>query len=77
MLKKYYSFPQTKTDFESQAKMMQVFKIKDLGKAKYFLGVEFIEGREGLMLNQKKYDRELLGRFKMRNCKPVSTPMLP
>ena len=48
-----------------KSSMMQEFDMTDLGKMKYFLGVEVIQGPEGIFINQKKYANEVLGRFKM------------
>ncbi|KAL4580545.1 hypothetical protein LXL04_016743 [Taraxacum kok-saghyz] len=51
------------------------FLIKDLGKLKYFLGIEAIDIKDGLCLTQRKYCMELLHEFGMLGCKPVSTPL--
>ena len=51
------------------------FQMKELGQLKHFLGLEVDYIHEGLVLHQKKYCRELLTKFGMSNCKPVSTPM--
>lgn len=51
------------------------FKMKELGKLKHFLGLEIEESKEGFFLGQQKYARDLLKRFGMLECKPISTPM--
>jgi hypothetical protein len=51
------------------------FQMKELGQLKHFLGLEVDYTHEGLILHQKKYCRELLTKFGMSNCKPVSTSM--
>ncbi|GKE21611.1 uncharacterized mitochondrial protein-like protein, partial [Tanacetum coccineum] len=51
------------------------FLIKDLGKLKYFLGIEVLESKTGLCLTQRKYYLELLSEFGMLGCKPCNTPI--
>lgn len=51
------------------------FKIKDLGKLKYFLGIEVINSQDGLCLSQRKYCLELLSEFRMLASKPSKTPI--
>ncbi|GJT84466.1 ribonuclease H-like domain-containing protein, partial [Tanacetum coccineum] len=52
------------------------FKIKDLGKLKYFLGVKVLETDNYLCLNQRKYCMELLLEYGMLACKPAKAPIL-
>ncbi|GJU86702.1 putative RNA-directed DNA polymerase [Tanacetum coccineum] len=51
------------------------FLIKDLGKLKYFLGIEVLESKTRLCLTQRKYCLELLSEFGMLGCKPCNTPI--
>ena len=48
-----------------------------LGELKHFLGLEVERTKEGLFLGQKKYAKDLLHRYGMIDCKPMSTPMDP
>nr|XP_034903989.1 uncharacterized mitochondrial protein AtMg00810-like [Populus alba] len=50
------------------------FKLRDLGNAHDFLGVEVIVTSMGLMLNQHKYVLYILYRAQMSSCKPVDKP---
>ncbi|GKB53097.1 ribonuclease H-like domain-containing protein [Tanacetum coccineum] len=52
------------------------FMIKDLGKLKYFLGIEVINTDKGIYLNQKKYVLDLLSEYGMLACKPAKTPLM-
>ncbi|XP_017423587.1 uncharacterized mitochondrial protein AtMg00810-like [Vigna angularis] len=48
--------------------MQSDFEMTDLGKLSYFLGMDFTYTAAGLILHQKKYAKELLGRFGMTVC---------
>ena len=55
--------------FESfKSSMKDEFDMMDLGKMKYFLGVEFLQTSEGIYLSQKKYACELLEKFGLQNA---------
>nr|GEU88102.1 ribonuclease H-like domain-containing protein [Tanacetum cinerariifolium] len=51
------------------------FRIKDLGRLKYFLGIEVIDTKNGLCLSQRKYCLDLLTEFGLLACKPSATPL--
>ncbi|XP_019233362.1 PREDICTED: uncharacterized protein LOC109213968 [Nicotiana attenuata] len=51
------------------------FHIKDLGKLKYFLGIEVSRSPKGLFLNQRKYVLDILKEVGLTNAKPSSTLM--
>ncbi|GKE74975.1 ribonuclease H-like domain-containing protein [Tanacetum coccineum] len=51
------------------------FRIKDLGKLKYFLGIEVLESNSNLYLTQRKYCLEVLAEFGMLGCRPCGTPI--
>lgn len=52
-----------------------LFKIKDLGEARYFLGMEITKGDQGLVLTQRKYALGLLKDTGFTSSKPAATPM--
>ena len=52
------------------------FKMKDLGEAKFLLGIEIRRQKNGdVFLVQEKYARDVVSRFSMEGSKPVSTPL--
>ncbi|KAL6344205.1 hypothetical protein AAG906_035430 [Vitis piasezkii] len=53
------------------------FEMKELGQLKHFLGLEVDRTHEGIFLCQQKYAKDLLKKFGMLECKPISTPMEP
>ncbi|GJY29287.1 ribonuclease H-like domain-containing protein [Tanacetum coccineum] len=52
------------------------FMIKDLGKRKYFLGIEVVDTDKCICLNQMKYALDLLSEYGMLACKPAKTPLI-
>jgi len=50
------------------------FKMKDLGKLNYFLGIDFHQNEGYVKMSQKRYILKVLERFNMSDCKPRSTP---
>ena len=53
------------------------FQTKDLGKLKYFLGIEVAQPNSGMVISQRKYTLDKLIDTGMLNCKPVNTHMDP
>lgn len=53
------------------------FRIKDLDKLKYFLGLEIAHSTSGISLCQRDYCLDLINDFGLLNFKPVSTPFDP
>nr|XP_029118503.1 70 kDa peptidyl-prolyl isomerase isoform X1 [Elaeis guineensis]XP_029118504.1 70 kDa peptidyl-prolyl isomerase isoform X1 [Elaeis guineensis]XP_029118505.1 70 kDa peptidyl-prolyl isomerase isoform X1 [Elaeis guineensis]XP_029118506.1 70 kDa peptidyl-prolyl isomerase isoform X1 [Elaeis guineensis] len=43
----------------------------------FFLGFQIKQTKEGIFINQSKYRRELLKRFRMETVKTIDTPMSP
>ena len=58
-----------------KAYMSKCFLMKDLGRAKYFLGIKIARGPLGIFLSQRKYALDIVNENGMLGCKPVSTPM--
>ena len=51
--------------------------MKEFGELKHFLGLEVERTKEGIFLGQQKYAKNLLQRYGLIDCKPISTPMDP
>nr|XP_017251133.1 PREDICTED: uncharacterized mitochondrial protein AtMg00810-like [Daucus carota subsp. sativus] len=54
--------------------MTNEFEMTDIGQMSYFLGVEVKQSKDGIFMCQKKYAEQILKKFRMEECKPVSTP---
>ncbi|GLJ29753.1 hypothetical protein SUGI_0587340 [Cryptomeria japonica] len=61
---------------ELKSQLTAKFEMKDLGVAKYILGMEIRRDRVNrkLWLGQSKYVNSVLQRFNMQNCRPLSVP---
>ncbi|KAI3501210.1 hypothetical protein L1887_29073 [Cichorium endivia] len=57
--------------------MQKEFEMTDLGKMKFFLGVEVNQSPEGISLCQSQYAKEVLKRFKMSEANGVKNPIVP
>jgi len=57
--------------------MKRNFDMTDLGKMRYFLGVEVLQKEEGIYMCQRKFTRDILDRFGMKNNNGVSNPIVP
>ena len=51
------------------------FSLKDLGPLSYFLGVEVVPHKNGILLSQRRYIMDLLTRTNMSGANPVQTPL--
>ena len=53
------------------------FKMKDLGRLKYFLGMDFSQSDGYVKVSQKRYVEKILERFDMQECRIRETPCDP
>ncbi|CAL1375783.1 unnamed protein product [Linum trigynum] len=60
---------------EFKSAMMKEFEMTDLGLMKYFLGIQVKQSPGEIFISQEKYTEDMLKRFHMATCKPISTPM--
>ena len=56
--------------------MHQEFEMSLLGELKFFLGLQVQQATDGIFLSQAKYLKQILKKYGMEDCKPVSTPMI-
>ncbi|GJQ68570.1 hypothetical protein Trydic_g17127 [Trypoxylus dichotomus] len=57
--------------------MSNEFELKNLGEAQYCLGIEFNIKDEEISILQKGYIQDVLERFGVTDCKPISIPFNP
>ena len=62
---------------ELRQRLVKEFEIKELGRLKYFLGIEVAHSTQGIFISQQKYVTDLLVETGKIGCKPISTPMDP
>ena len=55
--------------------LKKIFEMTDMGHLHYYLGIEVTQHPKYIFLSQKKYVGELLSKFSMIECNPISTPM--
>ena len=53
------------------------FQTKDLGRLRYFLGIEVAQSKHGVVISQRKYAMDILEETGLMNAKPIDTPMDP
>ncbi len=61
--------------FDLKKFLKQKFEMKDLGKLRYFLGIEVIQSPKGILLLQRQYALNKLSEYGMTSCKPISIPL--
>ena len=61
----------------TKSKLLTIFEGRDLGPASFFLGMDIQRDRQArtLSLGQSRLTRDLLDKYGMTECKPLSTPM--
>ncbi|XP_047268031.1 uncharacterized protein LOC124898427 [Capsicum annuum] len=55
--------------------LSQDFKMKDLRKLRFFLGIEFARSSLGILMHQRKYVLELISETGLSAARPISTPL--
>ena len=60
---------------DMKRKLAAEFEMKYLGMMHYFIGMEVWQNGDGIFLGQGKYAVDILKRFRMMDCKAITTPM--
>jgi hypothetical protein len=55
--------------------MQNEFEMSLLGELSFFLGLHICQSKQGIFISQTKYIREMIKKFRMKDCKIVTTPM--
>jgi hypothetical protein len=62
---------------EFKSFMLREFDMSDLGKMRFFLGIEVLQKSDGIYICQRKYALEILRRFGMMESNSVGSPIVP
>ncbi|KAD5318063.1 hypothetical protein E3N88_18009 [Mikania micrantha] len=57
--------------------MIEKFEMSAMSDIKFFLGLQIDQTDDGIFIHQKKYIQDVLKRFSMLDCKPISMPIQP
>nr|XP_016471071.1 PREDICTED: uncharacterized mitochondrial protein AtMg00810-like [Nicotiana tabacum] len=60
---------------EAKQTLQNSFKVKDLGELRYFLGIEVLRSKKGILLTQRKYALQLISEVGLAGAKSISTPI--
>ena len=55
--------------------LVEEFDMKELGQMHYFLGLKVWQQNGEIFLGQGRYTTDILKRFQMEDCRPITTPM--
>ena len=56
--------------------MKSEFEMSTIGDLTFYLGLQIQQKNTGIFISQEKYLREMLKRFQMEECKPMSSPII-
>ena len=56
--------------------MKSEFEMSMIGELTFYLGLQIQQNNTGTFISQEKYLKEMLKKFKMEDCKPMTTPMI-
>ena len=58
------------------SEMKKEFEMSMLGELTFFLGLQVSQSDKGIFINQTKYIKDMLKKFKLEYSKPNSIPMV-
>ena len=58
-----------------KSQLSDAFEMKEPRDLHYFLGIEVIRTPDGILLSQRHYVLNMLYKFGMTECRPISTPL--
>jgi hypothetical protein len=61
---------------EMKSMLSKEFKMHDLGKTKYALGIDISQSSGGIRISQEHYINEMLSEFGFSDCKGIDTPII-
>ena len=60
---------------ELKLRLHELFSLTEIALLHYFLGIQITQSTSGISFSKPKCVLDFLQRFKMEDCKPVSTPL--
>ena len=58
---------------EFKQAMIKEFEMMNIGLMAYYLGIEIKQGEDEIFVNRKKFAREVLKKFKIKDCARINT----
>ena len=58
----------------AREELTRIYKMSDMGKLEFYAGLKVNQSEEGISLSQEAYCLDVLERFNMTDCHPVSNP---
>ncbi|XP_067939653.1 uncharacterized protein [Watersipora subatra] len=59
---------------QAKQKLAERFEMKDFGELHFLLGMAIKRNSDSLSINQQPFIKQILSKFGMESCNPVSTP---
>jgi hypothetical protein len=53
--------------------IIKEFEMMNIGLMAYYLGIEIKQGEDEIFVNKKKFAREVLKKFKIKDCARINT----